>query len=1019
MEHCRVFLRLAALILAALACAPAQAATELCAPYAVSGGGAANVSNPGTGVIYTLDGRGCALFSDFDAPYFLTQGYTTPGSGGGGGGGSTLANAAALAAATIPASATRMDVQNVVGTFSPTASNCPLTYFQGTATPTGVVGEVLNVPSGIYWEPDYDTSPVRACQFGMVSDAGWDQVGTGLFTGTDNAPMINAALEFAQRYRYSTVCIDDGNYRTLDALIQGYGESGGVRTLNLVACNGARSGYTLLAGVNILVDKTDRCGVYLQGGRGTVVRGLSFIGKNYVFTNTLTGTTPFPTTDAGWLDPKLLPGGANNPGATGGLQRATPYAAICLGALNGSPPSPPYPSVSYPAWITSGGQYHKAPNSDILIEDVAIFGFAVGVVQSPNSGAPGNGDGNDDFLKMNRLLCSNNVYCISIGGTQSRNVLISNVNGNREHTMITNTLNGAQNGKMGGPITNVSIGLHYQLFKLTGSLGNPITFDQFYSESSIRIGTVAPASSFNSDLSIRGCQFNGGVYNTGVVPDSLIDLTGTGMAATIENCELNGEQRLNVLVRGNGSQALTINGGAWQGGMNLGALFNSTAAQQAANFTGGYFAGSFQQFPGIGMGKLTLLNNIRGSFYSTPTAGIAGQVMSETLTSGSQRVIANQFTTGFIDQLNLLKWMFANQGTGANLNFTTTGQFPVTAPAAPPTFTACDQFSFTYATTPQSNAGQQANQMSLGDVIYHQPTGTLLVVTSIGANNGTNGFPITATQMNNMTVTPATILTFGTLNAGSGYVPGTYNNVPLTGAGTGATANIVVNGTGNVASVTLVLGGKQYISANSVTTANTNLGGSGTGFSIFVATVGYPCLTNTVSDPTLAGNSTLIHTGVVIPTQMWWGDFVNGSPNVSNVGNGSGGATTLSQYFAVNDYFRFFNSLDAGNPMPYPSGVTLTTVTNGSPSGSVVLSANARSTGRFPLFPLPLIGVGLPREVMLPSLVSALPTCNAGNRGLKAFVTDQNTAVAYKGAVTGGGATNQAVQCDGAAWYQN
>lgn len=54
-----------------------------------------------------------------------------------------------------------------------------------------------------------------------------------------------------------------------------------------------------------------------------------------------------------------------------------------------------------------------------------------------------------------------------------------------------------------------------------------------------------------------------------------------------------------------------------------------------------------------------------------------------------------------------------------------------------------------------------------------------------------------------------------------------------------------------------------------------------------------------------------------------------------------------------------------------------------------------------------------------PVTVANLPVCNASLQGARYFVTDQNTAVAYHGAVTGGGANKQGVQCDGSAWYQD
>lgn len=82
------------------------------------------------------------------------------------------------------------------------------------------------------------------------------------------------------------------------------------------------------------------------------------------------------------------------------------------------------------------------------------------------------------------------------------------------------------------------------------------------------------------------------------------------------------------------------------------------------------------------------------------------------------------------------------------------------------------------------------------------------------------------------------ILTLGSVTGGTGYVNGTYNNVPLTGgAGSGATANIVVAGTA-VTTVTIVNRGAGYVAANSLSAAAASLGGTGSGFAVPVATVG-------------------------------------------------------------------------------------------------------------------------------------------------------------------------------------
>jgi hypothetical protein len=81
------------------------------------------------------------------------------------------------------------------------------------------------------------------------------------------------------------------------------------------------------------------------------------------------------------------------------------------------------------------------------------------------------------------------------------------------------------------------------------------------------------------------------------------------------------------------------------------------------------------------------------------------------------------------------------------------------------------------------------------------------------------------------------ITTFGSINGGSGYTPGTYTGVALTGNGTGATANITVGATGEVTAVTLVAGGTGYTQWESVTAPAASIGGTGAGFYVYVSAI--------------------------------------------------------------------------------------------------------------------------------------------------------------------------------------
>jgi len=79
--------------------------------------------------------------------------------------------------------------------------------------------------------------------------------------------------------------------------------------------------------------------------------------------------------------------------------------------------------------------------------------------------------------------------------------------------------------------------------------------------------------------------------------------------------------------------------------------------------------------------------------------------------------------------------------------------------------------------------------------------------------------------------------TVGSITAGSGYVDGTYYNVPLTGgSGIGALATVVVFGS-TVTAVTVTYGGSSYLVGGTISAANTSIGGTGSGFSAPITAV--------------------------------------------------------------------------------------------------------------------------------------------------------------------------------------
>jgi len=103
---------------------------------------------------------------------------------------------------------------------------------------------------------------------------------------------------------------------------------------------------------------------------------------------------------------------------------------------------------------------------------------------------------------------------------------------------------------------------------------------------------------------------------------------------------------------------------------------------------------------------------------------------------------------------------------------------------------------------------------------------------------------------------PPTIIQGGALtliiaNGGSGYVNGTYYDVPLSGgSGNSCIATVVVGGvtSGVVSSITVTSAGAFYVVGNTLTIPASYIGSSGIGFSATVATIGNATGTSWLGD---------------------------------------------------------------------------------------------------------------------------------------------------------------------------
>jgi len=165
-------------------------------------------------------------------------------------------------------------------------------------------------------------------------------------------------------------------------------------------------------------------------------------------------------------------------------------------------------------------------------------------------------------------------------------------------------------------------------------------------------------------------------------------------------------------------------------------------------------------------------------------------------------------------------------------------------------------------------------------------------ITSIGLTQLVTGTNIAANAQVSA-IRSDGIQTLNTLVGGSGYVNATYTNVPLTGgSGAGARATIVVSG-GAVTSVTVTVFGAGYQVGNTLSASNTNLGGSGAGFSIQVSAL-YPQVIVMSLAAIATGSNTVTFTTNPNLIKMWQHESGTDAVDGQDV-------LAINSYFETND----------------------------------------------------------------------------------------------------------------------
>lgn len=369
-------------------------------------------------------------------------------------------------------------------------------------------------------------------EFVSVKDFG--AVGDGV---TDDTAAIQAAIN-STIYENSTqpngtkqkVVFPAGTYLISDTIQLGYGTA-----YNSVVVEGAGAMYRgedLFNGTTIVVNFSDRPAFNFQGSRGSVLRQLAIIGllTDYIVDNNMGAFLPSLINDtiaANWDDPAL---------AATQDSRYAPYAAITVDAYSGPQPSPSYPNVSYPAFLGTVAQYNKNFSSDVIIEEVYVRGFTVGVAVQPC-----DADGNGDWVQLQNCYFEACKWGVSVGNTQSRNVQISGMKAYQMYSVLTNNQHGKRQGKFGGTITDLSIFGAINAFIFGSFYAGPIVFNTLYAEALWRIGDQAASSTVEVPIVFNGCEFAvNGQNDTRGVPANILGGLANGGSLLFNGCVFDG-----------------------------------------------------------------------------------------------------------------------------------------------------------------------------------------------------------------------------------------------------------------------------------------------------------------------------------------------------------------------------------------------------------------------------------------------------------------------------------------------
>jgi hypothetical protein len=377
---------------------------------------------------------------------------------------------------------------------------------------------------GAYWEWDDRTLDIRMA--GAIADGVWNRDGDWkIGGGTDNRRAIQDCIDAHAFFNLSDhVYFPAGQFRIAGPLHCYTGTYFPAPSVKLLGAGfswrgsqmSRHEGYPGAAGGSfILCDFSDAFAVGISSS-GLTCSGLAFVGRNYAWirANQLGVAPKIDDTVAGnWVDPGLAPNAASG---------TAPYACFAIDPYMGPHDHGRYPDYSPPVWAPGPV---VAASTDIEIAECYIAGFAVGIVDQP-----GGFDGNGDFLKTRRCYFECCQYALSIGNSQSRNVLRDSNTYYYCFCLETTNVHGARVGKMAGLSVNCSADRCIQIFQFGSTYySGPIVYQSFYAEGLWRLGDVESNTVAETSVTFIGlqCFMNGETPLTRGTPATWLGSGGT------------------------------------------------------------------------------------------------------------------------------------------------------------------------------------------------------------------------------------------------------------------------------------------------------------------------------------------------------------------------------------------------------------------------------------------------------------------------------------------------------------